>query len=163
MNNNLIFFSVAAFAIGAVLVLQLCRKHYGKKILSLNEEKSLIDSELSAIKIQFNIEKNNISSLEQQNSSSISEISSLSEELEDLKIHFDNERTSLQQEMQNEIDTLKNSNQTEKSELFTKLIQVKEHLNDLSALLATFERWHESLTQLMLHNAEMHKQNQEFF
>jgi methyl-accepting chemotaxis protein len=163
MNNNLIFFSVAAFAIGAVLVLQLCRKHYGKKILSLNEEKSLIDSELSAIKIQFNIEKNNISSLEQQNSSSISEISSLSEELEDLKIQFDNERTSLQQEMQNEIDTLKNSNQTEKSELFTKLIQVKEHLNDLSALLATFERWHESLTQLMLHNAEMHKQNQEFF
>jgi hypothetical protein len=110
MNNNLIFFSVAAFAIGAVLVLQLCRKHYGKKILSLNEEKSLIDSELSAIKIQFNIEKNNISSLEQQNSSSISEISSLSEELEDLKIHFDNERTSLQQEMQNEIDTLRKEN-----------------------------------------------------
>ena len=65
--------------------------------------------------------------------------------------------------MQEEINTLRNSNQTEKSELSSKLNQVKEHLNDLAALLATFERWHESLTQLMLHNAEMHKQNQEFF
>ena len=27
----------------------------------------------------------------------------------------------------------------------------------------TFERWHESLNQLMEHNAEMHGQNQEFF
>ena len=41
--------------------------------------------------------------------------------------------------------------------------KVEEALDDLTKLLVTFERWHESLTQLMKHNAEMHQQNQEFF
>ena len=163
MNNNLILFSVAAFVIGALLVLQLSRKHFGKKILSLSEENSSMDAELSSIKDQLIKERNNTSSLEEQNSSSTSEISSLTQELENIKSQSENELASLQQEMQEEINTLRNSNQTEKSELSSKLKQVKDHLNDLAALLATFERWHESLTQLMLHNAEMHKQNQEFF
>jgi hypothetical protein len=163
MNNNLIFFSVAAFAIGAVLVLQLCRKHFGKKILSLNEEKSLLDAELSLTKDNLSKERDITSSLGAQQLSSMSDVSSLTQELEDLKTQSEDEKSSLQQEMHNEINTLKNSNQAEKRELSTKLIQVKEHLNDLAALLVTFERWHESLTQLMLHNSEMHKQNQEFF
>ena len=163
MNNNLILFSVATFVIGALSVLQLSRKHFEKKILSLSEENSSMDAELSSIKDQLIKEKNITSSLEEQNSSSISEISSLTQELENIKSQSENKLASLQQEMQEEINTLRNSNQTEKSELSSKLNQVKEHLNDLAALLATFERWHESLTQLMLHNAEMHKQNQEFF
>ena len=40
---------------------------------------------------------------------------------------------------------------------------VHDDLRALTDLLVTFERWHESLTQLMEHNAEMHHQNQEFF
>ena len=94
---------------------------------------------------------------------SSSEIGSLEQEIQSLKKQLKHEKESIQQEMQSEISALRASNHAEKNELSTKLIQVKENLNDLAALLVTFERWHESLTQLMLHNAEMHKQNQEFF
>lgn len=44
-----------------------------------------------------------------------------------------------------------------------RLESVESALTELTDLLVTFERWHENLTQLMLHNAEMHRQNQEFF
>ena len=58
---------------------------------------------------------------------------------------------------------IETNHQDAKTELSSKLTQVQSELADLADLLVTFERWHESLTQLMLHNAEMHKQNQEFF
>lgn len=163
MNNNLILFSVAASIIGALLVFQLCRKHYGKKIRLLNSENSAIEAELATTKQQLLKEKSTITSLEEENSRSNTENNTLEQEITNLKKQFNEEKDSIQQAMQSEIDCLRNSNQSEKNELSTKLIQVKEHLNDLAALLVTFERWHESLTQLMLHNAEMHKQNQEFF
>ncbi len=44
-----------------------------------------------------------------------------------------------------------------------RLPRIEKDLSDLTDLLVTFERWHESLNQLMEHNAEMHAQNQEFF
>ena len=129
MNNNLILFSVAAFALGALLVLQLCRKHFGKKILLLNQENSSVEAELSATKERLNQEKDTNASLEEKNSATNSEINSLEQKITSVKAQLEQEKESI----------------------------------DLAALLVTFERWHESLTQLMLHNAEMHKQNQEFF
>tara|TARA_R110001592_G_scaffold356571_1_gene658765 strand:+ start:23331 stop:24101 length:771 start_codon:yes stop_codon:yes gene_type:complete len=163
MNNNLILFSVAAFALGALLVLQLCRKHFGKKILLLNQENSSVEAELSATKERLNQEKDTNASLEEKNSATNSEINSLEQKITSVKAQLEQEKESIQEEMRSEINALRSTNQDEKNELSAKLMQVKEHLNDLAALLVTFERWHESLTQLMLHNAEMHKQNQEFF
>ena len=45
----------------------------------------------------------------------------------------------------------------------TSLDNLKEHLYALNQLLATFERWHESLDELVAHNKDMHKQNDKFF
>jgi Rad3-related DNA helicase len=51
----------------------------------------------------------------------------------------------------------------ENQALREQLKQVEGDLNELNTVLLTFERWHDNLTQLMDHNAEMHKQNEEFF
>lgn len=163
MNINLIFFSIAAFVIGAVLIFQLSKKHYEKKLLLLNEKITLADIETADCKQQIQQLETGNTALEEQTKRLTLENNTYSNEVENLKAQLDHERDSIQQEMQSEIDSLRSSNQSEKAGFLTKLNSVKENLNDLADLLVTFERWHEGLTQLMLHNAEMHKQNQEFF
>lgn len=163
MTNNLIFVSVAAFALGAIFIFLLCRKHYAKKIHLLNETKASVDIELSTCRQELQQEKSIILNLEEQTSSLVASNNAFEQEAINIKQQLEHERDSMQQDMQSEIDSLLNSNLSEKAEMSTKLMSVKDNLNDLAALLVTFERWHEGLTQLMLHNAEMHKQNQEFF
>ena len=163
MTNNLILFSLASFSFGAIITLILCRKFYAKKIHHLNETKTSIESEISTYQQNLHEERDIITGLQEQVSSLIASNNNFEQEAISIKQQLDQDRESMQQEMQAEIDMLRNSNQSEKTELSHKLQLVKENLNDLAALLVTFERWHESLTQLMLHNAEMHKQNQEFF
>ena len=99
---------------------------------------------------------NNVEQLLTDNEALNTRINELSESLK-------HEKHNVQRDMEAQIQSLQQSNQSEKAELAQKLAQVKDNLSDLAALLVTFERWHESLNQLMQHNAEMHKQNQEFF
>lgn len=163
MNNNLILFSVAGFTIGAILVFLLCRKHFNKKIQSVTDHKSLLEEDLNNSQKQISEKNTLIANLEGELESSRISCSELDRKIEELTAQLAHEKETIQQEMQDQINHLMDSNQEEKAELTKKLTLVKSNLSDLAALLVTFERWHESLTQLMLHNAEMHKQNQEFF
>ena len=163
MNNSLILFSVAAFVIGAMLVFQLSRKHFAKKMQLLADQNTSLESELTNTQLLLKQETDHLTEVKSSLEIATDGTSTLQLEIQNLQDQLRHEKESIQQEMQAEIDTLRNSNQSEKAELNDKLLQVKQNLNDLAALLVTFERWHESLTQLMLHNAEMHKQNQEFF
>lgn len=163
MTNKLILFSVAAFAIGAILVFQLSRKHFSIKMQLLTEQNTSLEAELSKTQQELKTEKYNLDEANTSLEAANHENHSLNSEIDALRGQLRHEKESIQNEMQAELDSLRNSNQAEKVELNDKLSQVKDNLNDLAALLVTFERWHESLTQLMLHNAEMHKQNQEFF
>lgn len=163
MNNNLILFSVAAFAVGAALVFLLSKKHFSSKERLLTERHSALESELSSVQQLLKTEQCNFEDTKAALDIAHHEKNDLHLEIDSLKDQLRHEKESIQQEMETELYTLKHSNELEKAELSEKLSQVKENLNDLAALLVTFERWHESLTQLMLHNAEMHKQNQEFF
>ena len=94
-------------------------------------------------------------------------ISSLHKELEQeiklLRDSLENQKIELTQNHEAQIQRLQDESQTERNFLEEKLQQVESELAELSTLLVTFERWHESLTQLMEHNAEMHNQNQLFF
>jgi methyl-accepting chemotaxis protein len=90
---------------------------------------------------------------------------------------FSSERAELQQQIQqlnhalesahnetsNRVDQVHGSFQELKQITVNDLTALKLHLNDLTGLLATFERWHDSLDELVTHNREMHKQNDEFF
>lgn len=163
MNNNLILFSVAAFVVGAILVFQLSRKHFANKMHLLTEQNKSLESELSSTQHLLNEKTQQLDESVTSLEIATDGANTLRSEISNLQDQLLHEKESIQIELRAEIDALRESNQTEKAELNDKLVQVKEHLNDLTALLVTFERWHESLTQLMLHNAEMHKQNQEFF
>ncbi|KZZ67667.1 methyl-accepting chemotaxis protein, partial [Oleiphilus sp. HI0128] len=105
---------------------------------------------------QLDIALGSVSSFEEQIGGLNNQISTVQDQLE-------NEKAILENEYRAQIDELNSTFNAEKESLSSQLTQVEKDLADLADLLVTFERWHESLTQLMLHNAEMHTQNQEFF
>ena len=92
MTNNLILFSVAAFALGAILVFVLSKKHFEKKLLLLNDQKVSIEAELSLTAQQLTQERNTITSLEEQGSISSTEINSLEQEIQSLKKQLKHEK-----------------------------------------------------------------------
>lgn len=72
-------------------------------------------------------------------------------------------KASLENELAMQMETVSNQSHSDKADVTDGLLKVKKDLEDLQGLLITFERWHESLSQLMEHNSVMHKQNEEFF
>jgi len=84
-------------------------------------------------------------------------------EIEHVRDTLNREHQELAQNYESKIQSLHHENEREQFFLKEQLSKVEGDLAELTALLGTFERWHESLTQLMEHNAEMHHQNQEFF
>jgi hypothetical protein len=74
-----------------------------------------------------------------------------------------NDTVRLQDELSQQLQTIDNLNSNSQSQIGDGLSNIKTNLEDLQGLLITFERWHESLSQLMEHNSVMHKQNEEFF
>jgi methyl-accepting chemotaxis protein len=78
--------------------------------------------------------------------------------LEEQREKFESEIQSLQFE----IERNANIHTKETTTLLEELNQLKTDIDELSDLLITFERWHDSLNELMDHNASMHKQNDEF-
>ncbi len=72
-------------------------------------------------------------------------------------------KAALENELAITLENINNQSNTEKADVTDGLVRVKKDLEDLQGLLITFERWHESLSQLMEHNSVMHKQNEEFF
>lgn len=162
MDYNLIIFTVSAFIIGAFIAYRIA-KNANKSLLSVANDK--IDSlEKQALNtIAKSEHSNQVSLLEQTNSQLNSQLESLQDQLIEAQSQADQELSSRINEFETRIAELNSEHETDKSFLKDKLDQVEVDLADLADLLVTFERWHESLTQLMLHNAEMHKQNQEFF
>lgn len=72
-------------------------------------------------------------------------------------------KAELENELAMQMETINSQSNTDKADITDGLVKVKKDLEDLQGLLITFERWHESLSQLMEHNSVMHKQNEEFF
>ena len=163
MDNNLIIFSVVALIAGAFLAYQLTSVHFSKKLTLMTESNKSLDSELSQTNERLNLEQEKNGNLNKNIEQLLTDNESLNSKIHELTESLKHEKQTVQREMEAQIQNLQQSNQSEKNELAQKLAQVKDNLSDLAALLVTFERWHESLNQLMQHNAEMHKQNQEFF
>ena len=134
-----------------------------KKLLLAEQDKQ--NALLATLNNTISLDEHNavIAGHEQTNSSLSSQHSELQHEVNHLRDSLENEKQELTQSFEAQLENLRNEAQTEKSFLEEKLEQVEAELAELATLLVTFERWHESLTQLMEHNAEMHHQNQEFF
>lgn len=91
-------------------------------------------------------------SVKQQNADLQQKVLDRDAEIRELKTSHSSELYNLQQTSEERIQGLQ-----------AQLETVQNDLHNLSGLLSTFERWDSSLSKLMDHNAEMHKQNQEFF
>lgn len=83
----------------------------------------------------------------------------LSQRMAEQERHFQQQLSEAQQAANNAIQTFESN----KGGVVTSLRALRSHLNALTELLATFERWHESLDELVAHNRDMHIQNDEFF
>ena len=110
-------------------------------------------SELDTLKQEFELDQASMNS----------KYAELEHELAHTKELSLNEKNELAQNYEAQIQSLRHEHEREQFFLTEKLEHVEKDLAELTNLLVTFERWHESLTQLMEHNAEMHHQNQEFF
>jgi len=163
MNNNITFIAIITLVIGGLIAFKFLQNHWQKKFNIQHLElmgtiEKLESSELAQSSMQQQIEE-----ISQSNSSLQTHAQSLTEETTSLRAELDHQTNTIHNEQEEKFQTLIDSHQNEKNILSEQLNQVQSELSDLADLLVTFERWHESLTQLMLHNAEMHKQNQEFF
>ncbi|KZY64929.1 hypothetical protein A3737_36515, partial [Oleiphilus sp. HI0065] len=87
----------------------------------------------------------------------------LEQDIELLRSTLENEKNEIAQNYEAQIQSLRHEHEREQFFLTEQLAKVEGDLVELTEMLVTFERWHESLNQLMEHNAEMHHQNQEFF
>jgi len=163
MDNNLILFSFGSFVLGILLTFKITQKHYRSKLETVNGQHSVLQTELEQALESGNQSLEQIQSNNVKLANNESAITEFENQIDQLSRDLDQEKNVVQSEYEEKLSSLSNTHALEKSELSEQLTQVQSELSDLADLLVTFERWHESLTQLMLHNAEMHKQNQEFF
>lgn len=146
------------FALGFLIKASQSKKLLGKQEIELS---NLKDQIAQSIKLD---EHESIINEHIQNHTSVSnQHSELEQDIELLRNTLENEKNELAQNYETQMQSLRHEHEREKFFLTEQLAQVETDLAELTAMLVTFERWHESLTQLMEHNAEMHHQNQEFF
>jgi len=162
MTYEQIALVIIAFVIGALLAFQLGQIRLKKKEAELRSEIEALEQQTSDT-IKQDVHESALS--EKQN-----ELDNLTQRLADLESSMrasqedsDTDKQSIIEEYESKLQTQQSEHQLTTQFLTEKLHKVESDLAELTDLLVTFERWHESLTQLMEHNAEMHHQNQEFF
>jgi len=162
MDYNLIIFTASAFIIGAFIAFKVAKNAEKSLLNTLNAKIDVLERQ-ALNTIDKSEHSNQVTQLEQTNSQLNSQLESLQDQIIEVQTQADVELSTRTDEYEIRINELTDTHQLDKTFLKEKLDAVEIDLADLADLLVTFERWHESLTQLMLHNAEMHKQNQEFF
>jgi chromosome segregation ATPase len=150
--------SIIALIIGYVIAdkrAQKKHKELSDELALANEtiEKSVFRSELESLTVEH---AQAVQALENQNSE-------LQLEKEHTLEVAEQDQHALRIELEGRLEQELHHKDEENQALREQLKQVEGDLNELNTVLLTFERWHDNLTQLMDHNAEMHKQNEEFF
>jgi len=90
-----------------------------------------------------------------------SDLSNLKTEMQEQQRSFDIELKNVQSESGNEINSVHEANKSRLNTIVKQQRDMHDQLNELSDLIVAFERWHESLDQLIDHNELMHKSNTE--
>lgn len=162
MNYETILFSVAGLVVGGIVGFLVNNTKNKKVIASTNDQITALKEE-SFNKIDKGEHDNIVFELNNEKDTLLGQLRDLEQQHSQLQDQNEAEKLSISSEYEEKISSLQSQYEEDKSYLNEQLTQVQKDLSDLTDLLVTFERWHESLTQLMEHNAEMHHQNQEFF
>lgn len=162
MNYDTLIFSAAALLIGLILGFVLSKKKSNTLIDQQQTTIDALENKLSGTVSRIEHEEL-ITQLNDEKTSITENVTAAESRYADLLSTSEAEKHQLTNEYESKISSLQFQFEEDKSFLNEKLTSVQSELSELTDLLVTFERWHESLTQLMEHNAEMHHQNQEFF
>ncbi len=162
MNYEIILPVLVALVVGAAIAFQVTRAKHVKIIKSLELRADSLEENL-ANSIPRQTHQEEIDALTQQLRDTQNQLSAREQEIIDLNnVHAD-ALGEARNESEQQMSALASQHEEDTAFLRERLNKVEADLSELTDLLVTFERWHESLTQLMEHNAEMHNQNQEFF
>lgn len=162
MNQEMIVAAVIAFIVAAALSFIIQQK----RIKAMQEQHA---GEVKTYKAQINASisreqyESETQTLSERSSNLESALSEAQSQLDNLRHQADEDKLALEQEYQSRIQQIEYDSSGKVQSVREQLAIVQDDLQALTDLLVTFERWHESLTQLMEHTAEMHHQNQEFF
>ncbi len=162
MDYSLISFTAGAFIIGALIAYRMSQKAGQALLSAANTQIQTLENQVLD-KIDKTEHLDQVSKLEQSNAQLNQQLENLQDQIIDTQNTAEENKFAIINEYETKQQELVDAHQADQTFLKEQLDQVEKDLAELADLLVTFERWHESLTQLMLHNAEMHKQNQEFF
>jgi methyl-accepting chemotaxis protein len=81
----------------------------------------------------------------------------------ELAEQFDSERQDITSSLTEQIESIRMQSDNVTGDLKSQLIELQLQLKELADIMITFERWHESLTDLMDHNKAMSEQNGQFY
>ena len=81
----------------------------------------------------------------------------------ELAEQFDSERQDITSSLTEQIESIRMQSNNVTGDLKSQLIELQLQLKELADIMITFERWHESLTDLMDHNKAMSEQNGQFY
>ncbi len=162
MNYDMLIALAGLIVIAVAVIAWLCKR----KLATLKQE---YEGQIASLQTQLR-DTVPASDLERARAAHTSEMTGLREqvsemqrEMKGLSARHEQDRRDLERDYEARIAESDERRRELHDFLETRLKTVESSLQDLTQLLVTFERWHESLTQLMHHNAEMHRQNQEFF
>lgn len=162
MNQEMIVAAIVAFIVAATLSFIIQQK----RIKAMQEQHA---GEVQTYRAQINASisreqyDSETQTLSERSSNLESALSEAQSQLDNLRHQADEDKLALEQEYQSRIQQIEYDSSGKVQSVREQLAIVQDDLQALTDLLVTFERWHESLTQLMEHTAEMHHQNQEFF
>jgi len=162
MNYETIISIIVALSVGGAIGYILSSRKNLIKEQEHNDNIALLESKL-AITVSSQEHNSTVDRLTTEKDALLSQFKELESQHTNLKDIHASEKNQLSEEYEDRILSLQSQFDSDKAYLNEMLSKVQDDLAELTDLLVTFERWHESLTQLMEHNAEMHHQNQEFF
>ena len=152
---------VISFTIGAISVALLTRHLMQRRIVLLESEKAALEKELSgrvAVSELEQLKGQLAQQVEAYQELSVAADNNLSQALADKE----QEQQGILQNLNQQIETIQASKHQYSSDIQHGLDQIQNQLAELSEVMMTFERWHESLTELMDHNKAMSEQNKQF-
>ncbi|MAM88223.1 methyl-accepting chemotaxis protein [Allohahella sp. A8] len=162
-----IIYNILPWIVGiAALALAIVSLTLFRKLTALKAESSSETAELRR-RLDDSVPKAEVAALRDASNDRESALkareAALQQQLERLQDQFARERNALEKDHTARAREFEDQAEQIKEYFSVQLVKVSSDLTELTDLLVTFERWHENLTQLMKHNAEMHRQNQEFF
>ena len=162
MNLELLLLVLGSLVVGGVISFNVSKHLAGKQYRLYLSQINNLETTLASSVAQDVLDACSQQRL-QEKSAFEEQISRLQQQSDAAQRTAEEEKQAITQEYESKLDHLQGAQQQDKHYFRERLTKVESDLAELASLMVTFERWHESLTQLMNHNAEMHKQNQMFF